>query len=396
MHRYFHPDTPPYAAILKEIALALGDRGMAVTVLTCQPSYSRHVVGRAAGSEQLAPNVRVRRWSVLPDRSTTALKIVNMIIFILHVVAALLRMKRLDVIMAATNPPVLIASTASLLAKIKRARFVYHLQDIHPEVSVATTGKASIADRVANLVDTWTVRLADRVVVLSDDMAKVVEERGRRDAIMVINNFDPWQLGSQLLPEPKRVDGTIRFVYAGNLGRFQNLETLARAILELRGDDRFAFDFIGDGAMRPWLQRFVTENRLWSVGIHGYVEPRRLAGMMRERFDVGVLSLHPGVIRCAYPSKIMSYLRNGLPVLAVVESDSELIDTLLHRKAGWTADPLRPDAIARAMIEIAESDQILVQMRDNARQMYLDEFDQSHQLRRWGNLFEDLLVENIR
>ncbi|GAB3915581.1 hypothetical protein GCM10011575_47080 [Microlunatus endophyticus] len=319
-----------------------------------------------------------------------------MIIFILHVVAALLRMKRLDVIMAATNPPVLIASTASLLAKIKRARFVYHLQDIHPEVSVATTGKASIADRVANLVDTWTVRLADRVVVLSDDMAKVVEERGRRDAIMVINNFDPWQLGSQLLPEPKRVDGTIRFVYAGNLGRFQNLETLARAILELRGDDRFAFDFIGDGAMRPWLQRFVTENRLWSVGIHGYVEPRRLAGMMRERFDVGVLSLHPGVIRCAYPSKIMSYLRNGLPVLAVVESDSELIDTLLHRKAGWTADPLRPDAIARAMIEIAESDQILVQMRDNARQMYLDEFDQSHQLRRWGNLFEDLLVENIR
>ena len=56
IHRYFHPDTPPYAAILREIALSLGAAGHRVTVLTCQPSYNRSVVSRAPAREQLAPS----------------------------------------------------------------------------------------------------------------------------------------------------------------------------------------------------------------------------------------------------------------------------------------------------------------------------------------------------
>ena len=46
VHRYFAPDTPPYASILATSRSASGSDGFRVTVLTCQPSYNRAVVSR--------------------------------------------------------------------------------------------------------------------------------------------------------------------------------------------------------------------------------------------------------------------------------------------------------------------------------------------------------------
>ena len=48
IHRYFVPDTPPYAHILKQIADELAGAGYKVTVLSCQPSYS-------LGTQEKAP-----------------------------------------------------------------------------------------------------------------------------------------------------------------------------------------------------------------------------------------------------------------------------------------------------------------------------------------------------
>ena len=47
-------------------------------------------------------------------------------------------------------------------------------------------------------------------------------------------------------------------------------------------------------------------------------------GLRRDHADLGVVSLRPGVISSAYPSKTMTYLRHGCPILAFVEPESEL------------------------------------------------------------------------
>ena len=81
VHRYFWPDTPPYAHILKQIALHLGEEGHEVTVLTCQPSYDRRQVRHAPARELIAPGVEVRRWRVFPDRRHSVVKAINLVIF---------------------------------------------------------------------------------------------------------------------------------------------------------------------------------------------------------------------------------------------------------------------------------------------------------------------------
>lgn len=393
IHRYFAPDTPPYATILQRIALGLAQHGMEVEVLTCQPSYNPTAIASAAARERIHPQVMVTRWPVLPDRSSKIAKVLNLFMFGVRVVGRLASTQRVDALMAASTPPVVIAMLVSLMAKIKSASFVYHNQDIYPEVAQVTGELPAGIGRLLRALDTGTDRRADRVVVLSKDMADTIVDRNvTRSSVTVINNFDPWTLpdrpANNVYRPPRH---TVRFVYAGNLGRFQNLEVVAGLIKALDNDERFSFDFIGDGPVRPWLQRYVADHGLRHVRLLGYLAPQILAEKLQSEYDVGLVSLHPGVIRCAYPSKVMSYIRNGLPILALVEESTELIDVLTRYKAGWAADPADEAAVQRTLEALWEDRDRLVIMRDEAQRMYHTEFGEARQLETWVRLFDDLV-----
>lgn len=390
IHRYFHPDTPPYASILREIALALANRNAEVTVLTCQPSYNRAVVSTAPRHEQIATNVEVTRWPVLDDRRSRLTKIVNLVGFSVRLVLALVRMERVDVVMVSSTPPVVLAMVVSLVARAKKARFVYHKQDIYPEVVDGTYSVAGPLRGVLRALDAMTDRRSDRVVVLSEDMALTTMARSVcRDHIAVLNNFDPWRLDDKDRPKSPR-SGPVRIAYAGNLGHFQNFEAIFAALRHFRGDNRCRFDFIGDGPLRANLESLVADCELDNVTVHGYLDPIALARMLRESFDVGIVSLHPGAIRAAYPSKTMSYLRNGLPVLALVEADTELAEMLDRYRAGWQADPSIPGALERSLETIIRDRRKLEEKAVAARAMYNDQFAPKRQLEKWADLFEKL------
>ncbi len=405
IHRYFWPDTPTYAHILKEIAVELAAAGHDVTVLTCQPSYNRAVVSSAPREEQLGPRLRVLRWPVVPDRRFGMLKAVNLVLFCARVMAAARWLGRVDVVMTASTPPIAVARAGSWLARRTAALFVYHKQDIYPDVLLAPgIMREGLLSRLLRRIDSATERRADRVVVLSSDMGEAIRLRGVDSAgITVINNFDPWVLddrqsaggAEEEAPPHSTPQGprTLDVAFAGNLGRFQNLETVMEAASLLAADSSVIFHFFGDGALRAQLERECAERGLTNVRFYGYRPPGDVATFLRTHAAVGIVSLLPGVIRAAYPSKTMSYLRQGCPVLVLVEPDSELAHAILEAEAGFQADPTDPASIAAIIRELATRPADLVAARRNARRLYDQEFDQAGQLARWRQLFEDLSTE---
>ena len=396
VHRYFHPDTPPYATILRDIAVTLAETGRAVTVLTCQPSYHGAAAHRAPAHEELAPRVQIRRWPVVPDRSSRLAKVANLLSFVSWVVFTLARMRRVDAVMAASTPPVFVALFVSVMARIRGSQFVYHKQDIYPEI---TSGLPPAVRWLLRKLDTGTDSRARAVVVLSTDMAETVRARGTRlDRLAVINNYDPW-----LLPEStshrSRLRGHtqgLKIVYAGNLGQFQNIPRIAEVMAYFNGDPRVSFDIVGEGPLRPWLEQFAETNALRNVRFHGFVAPDRLAVMLRSEVDVGIVSLHPGVVRNAYPSKTLSYLRNGLAVLALVEPDSQLGRSLRAYGAGRSVDPSAPGGIEAVIEALVDDPAGLAAMGERARSMYEREFSRVRQLRRWSEFFDDVLGAEAR
>ena len=392
IHRYFSPDTPPYAAVLRVLAEHLGAAGNRVTVLTCQPSYNRAIVRRGLRRETLAPNVTVIRWQVLDDRTSRLRKASNLLWFCLRLLLHLPRLGRVDVIMAASTPPIAVASVGGWLARRKGAAFVYHKQDIYPEVVVKPGQTQGTLLRVLRWIDARTDLSATRVVVLSRDMAETTRQRGvPTERIVVINNFDPWQLSCLSDPHPAagRTTDELQVVYAGNLGRFQNLESIFEAMVELR-DDPIRFDFFGDGPLRAELTETIERADLRRVETHGYRTPEEVARFLSASTDLGIVSLIPGVVRAAYPSKTFSYLRQGAPILALVESDSELAATVRRNRVGFHVEPGDVPGLVKVLRDLAYDRSPLEGARRRAHQLYAEDLDRARRLREWSELFREV------
>ena len=101
------------------------------------------------------------------------------------------------------------------------------------------------------------------MVVLSTDMRDVLIERAPdlADSIVVINNFeipsfDPSSSTVDLLPGRS---ARLRIVFAGNIGRYQGLETITSALLvdDPRLDD-LELVFMGEGSAKSELMRLVA------------------------------------------------------------------------------------------------------------------------------------------
>lgn len=396
IHRYYWPDTPPYASLLRSIVARWAHDGHEVDVLSSQPSYKPELANERRPRVERVDGVRVRRVAMRPDRSSRPRRLANVLRFPLLAAARVLLGPRYGVVMCSTAPPVLLGWLVSAAARARRARFVYHCMDLHPEIG-ALSGEFAhpVLRRLLARMELATCRRAWRVVVLSEDMRRSVLERdaGLADRVVVLTNFEipdhdaaPAESASPLPP----ADGPVRVVFAGNLGRFQGLESIAEAVLGPDPElDDVQLVLMGEGAAKPALERLVAaapQERRGRVVLlpHG---PAAQARALLRTADVGLVSLTPGVIRYAFPSKTATYLSEGLPLLVRVEQGSSLAG--LVRRAGvghWLPDDV---AGARAVLRaLATEPGELAAMRERARDLWREEFSAGGLLDRWSELLD--------
>ena len=134
IHRYYWPDSPPYASLLRVIAEHWSSAGHDVRVLTSQPSYKPEQGLAAAPTEETIGGVVVRRIGMKPDRSGRGRKLLNLVRFPVLVFLRVLLGPRQDVVMCSTAPPVVLGALVAWAARLRGARFVYHCMDLHPEI----------------------------------------------------------------------------------------------------------------------------------------------------------------------------------------------------------------------------------------------------------------------
>ena len=131
-------------------------------------------------------------------------------------------------------------------------------------------------------------------------------------------------------------------------------------------------------------------SRTAKVVVHGHRPPEEVATFVRDHADLGVVSLTPGVIAAAYPSKTMTYLRHGCPILALVEPDSELATMVEEARIGISASQRSAtDAAGRAARPGGRPDTAR-RRAERARAVYDERFARERQLARWTELFAGL------
>jgi len=213
--------------------------------------------------------------------------------------------------------------------------------------------------------------------------------------VRILNNFAPPSFAanepvSGTLPKHlAKAPGAFRVLFAGNLGRFQGLETVVAALPLLDDLPDFRLEFLGNGVGRESLQRLAGHYVNQKVFFHGY-EPLAVAKQVIATADLGLVSLNPEIYRAAYPSKVMTYLLGGTPILALVESRSELARMIDREGIGYHVPQNDPGALADTIRRAYRQRDCSGPVR--ARALALGERDFSPQaaLSRWAELFAEL------
>jgi glycosyltransferase involved in cell wall biosynthesis len=341
IHRYFWPDSPPYAYILRAICERWINDGHKVDVLSSQPSYKKNTERQP--EKEMLRGISVRRLNVGNEKELRGLKrILNILNFSFRVFFFILFRKKNDVVMCSTAPPVLLAFAVVLATKLRCSKFIYHCMDIHPEIGrLSGEFKNPVLFRLLSFIDSITCRMSDKIIVLSEDMKDSLKARknGFDLSIQVLNNFSLPEYDEQELElvDYKRFlkkEGVFRVLFAGNLGRFQNLETLVDAMKLIAAEHPHTeMVFLGEGTNKDALM--VQAGSLKDKRILFFDhQPYSVAKKVIEDADMCVVSLAPGVEKYAFPSKTMTYLAAGKPLCTLVDEACALSEMVENKGVG--------------------------------------------------------------
>lgn len=390
IHRFYWPDTPPYASMLRAIVGQWVSDGHEVDVLSSQPSYKAGIDNPRQPARERVDGANVVRLNLPSEAGRPLVRIVNALVLGLGVFWQAVVRKRYDVIMVSTSPPVLAGWFVAVAAKLTGARFIYHCMDIHPEIGrISGEFRNPRVFSLLSRLDRWTCAQARPVVVLSGDMAEtlIARQPDKPPETAVINNFSvpsegaaPDELPFSWPNEP------FVLLFAGNIGRFQGLDALVDAMARLGDRQDIRLVMMGDGTEKERLFRKAEESgaQVSFVG-HQSVEVAK-AAMVRA--SAGFVSLVPELYRYAYPSKTMTYLEQGCPVLVAVETRSCLARDVIDNGAGVAVPGGDVDALVNAISSLADDPESLGSMRQKALEFSARAFATDVVLSRWSSLLQ--------
>lgn len=249
--------------------------------------------------------------------------------------------KKNDKVFAVTNPFLIIFFVA-ILRLFVRFEYTLLVHDVFPEntIPAGLKNEKSFSYKLIKLIFDWSYRKADKVIVLGEDMKKLLIGKGVLESrIDVITNWYDDDLISMDIDREKylkieNLDNKIVIGFAGNIGRVQGLEEFIQYFTSSQNQD-LVFVVIGDGAMLKQLKdKYAKNSNIYFLGN----KPRDEQSQFLNSFDISLVTLAKGMYGLGVPSKSYNILKSGKPILYIGDPNSE-IDLMVRKyNCGWSVD----------------------------------------------------------
>lgn len=392
-NRSYWPDLSATGQLLTELAEDLvRAHGWDVTVVCGYPLRSN---AHLPASEWRQGVHIVRATGSTLDPKAFAGRATNYVTYFASAALKGLRIRKPDVVVALTDPPIIGLAALAAAAKA-RAPFVFLCEDVFPEVATLLEDfhSGAVNDALTS-VNRFLVRKARRVIALGDTMKRrLVEGKGADPAkVVVIHN---WADCSAMTPGPRdnpfaRAHGLVdKFValHAGNIGLSQDLEIVLHAADQLRDRTDIMFVFVGEGAKKKDLQEIAQRRDLRNVMFLPF-QPREAMDQSYATADVSLVSLQRGLAGVIVPSKVYNVLASGRPCVAAVEQDCEVAEIIQRAGCGYVVAPGDASALRSCLVQLAEDRKEAADMGVRARAAALH-FDRPRQVAAYDALLREV------
>lgn len=353
-----------------------------VKVICGQPNYSSR--GTRAPAHEVRNSVEVFRvYGTTLDKNVIPFRLLNMLTLNLSTFfAGLWRFRAGDRVLVVTTPP-LMPFAVAIASMFRGAAYTLLIHDNYPEILFAV-GKAkenSLIARAFAFLNRSLYKSASKIIVVGRDMRKLVAAKteGLDVSIAVIPN---WAELETVSPRPRSENRLLAelglndkfvFLYAGNMGHPNDIETIISAAEGLKDAGQIHFIFLGSGVKEPWLRRVVEDRKLVNVTVLG-PQPRSEQVVFLNACDVALVSLVAKMRGVSMPSRTYNILAAGKPILALTDPDSEIAQVIGEEQVGWAVRPGDSGLLSDTIREIYSQQDVLETMGANARNAALTKY----------------------
>lgn len=377
--QYYKPEPFRISDICEEMVR----RGHEVHVVTGYPNYPEGILydgyGKGKHIDEVINGVKVHRCYTVPREKGNVKRLLNYYSYALSSTVYVTSKdcvasdgKPFDVVFCNQLSPVMMADAAIAYKKKYNVPIVMYCLDLWPESLIAGGIKRdSYIYKVFHLNSRRIYRQMDKILITSRMFSNYLNSEF--DINLNKMEYLPQYAEGLFEKIPAREeDGIFNFMFAGNIGSIQSVDTIIKAAEELK-DEPVRFHIVGSGIELERIQEMSKD--LNNVIFYGR-RPVKDMPILYEKADAMLVTLASDpVLSLTLPGKVQSYMAVGKPIIGAI--DGETMAIIKEAKCGFCGEAEDVRKLVRNIKMFISNETDRVEMANNSFDYYKKNFDRN-------------------
>lgn len=385
--QYYYPE--PFR--ISDICEELIKNGHDVTVLTGLPNYPEGKVQneyrfRKKRSE-IINGVKVLRCFEIGRGNSKLMLFLNYLSYALSASFKTLFIKeKYDAVLVNQLSPITMSLPAIIYKMRNKKKILLYCLDLWPaSLTAGGINEKSFIYKIFFSLSKWIYQSADYVAVSSytfkDYLRNTLEMNG--DKIFYLPQYAETLFLEKVEPSKKE---DFNFVFAGNIGDMQSVETIIYAANELRENLHINFHIVGDGSKLEECKELSNKLCLQNIIFHGR-KPLSEMPFYYGLADAMLITLKDNqTISSTLPGKIQSYMASSKPIIGAINGEAQKV--IHDAQCGYCCEAENFKEFARLILDFCVTTQ-----KDAMAKNSFDYYRNNFTKEKFMSVLEDTLVK---
>jgi glycosyltransferase involved in cell wall biosynthesis len=281
---------------------------------------------------------------------------------------------KIDMVVASSNPPINIW-LGLYLKKIYHCKLVFFHWDIYPQ-SIEHNVNNILGRIVSKLWGKWADKNYPKVdlMIANGPMAKEYIIKSRKSNFNIVDMpfsvdvdyLQPVSKEDNKFLKKNGIEDKLVVLYSGTMGVNHNIDIILRTAKKLNEYEDIVFVFIGQGARRKEVERYIEEENPKNVMLFP-LQDSDIYPYSMACGDIGIVSQDEKGSLLQYPSKAFSYMACGEAIIGIGRPNSDLYELLNNNDIGVFVGDDSADTLATAILDLYNNGDKLDAMKKNSR-----------------------------
>ena len=239
------------------------------------------------------------------------------------------------------TPPITLSGFVKYVKRRTGAKFYLILRDIHPQ-SVWSIGLLhnKLEYKFLDCKARTGYSTADLIGCMSQgniDFIKCLYPGLKIGDPVILNNWvtePPKAEPDETLRSRLDLEGKFVALFGGNLGRGQRIENIIYLAEHYLSNPDIVFLIIAKGVEKDRLQKITEEKKLVNIRFVDFMPQKDYLNVIKS-VDLGLVSINESYRVPTCPSKAVSYMAAGVPILAMINPGSDYGQIIEDSGAGY-------------------------------------------------------------